>query len=68
MSWTMREAAEVILAGRKAARRHGSQFHIDKARMTLAGFTPEEVGDIERAVEAIEMFKETELSKLQRRL
>lgn len=68
MTWTMREAAEVVLAGRRAARRTGGEFTVDRQRMAYAGFIPAEIDDIECAADRIEQFKEAELSSLQRRL
>lgn len=68
MAWTMREAAEVTLAGRKMARRTGQTFKMDKERMwMIGGFTATEQAEIERAVDEIEKFTEAMLATLKRR-
>lgn len=66
--WTMQEAAEVVMAGRKAARRSGLKFVIDRARMQMAGFIDAEIDEIHQAVDAVERFKDETFSALRRRI
>ncbi len=54
MTMTMREAVEVILAGRRAAVRVGHQFLMDDERLRNVGFSQCEVMAIRRHVLEIE--------------
>lgn len=67
-SWTMREACEIVLAGRRGARHSGKKFTLDHQRMMYAGFTPADVAKIKQAADAIEQFTETTLAALRRDL
>lgn len=64
---TMKEAALVLMAGKKAAKRMGQDFEMDRMKMARLGFTPEMIQDIDDAVFRIEVFIEHELAKLQPR-
>lgn len=52
---TRREAAEIILAGRRAARTVGRDFEVDRDKLAAAGgFSASEMDKIEAAVLLIE--------------
>jgi hypothetical protein len=51
---SMREAVEVVLAGREAARRVGHQFVMDDAKLQRMGFSRDQVHEIRRHALEIE--------------
>lgn len=65
MAMSKREAAELILAGRKAARRVGRDFVVDREKLgRFGGFSAHEMDEIEQTVQWVEASHDTLLSKL----
>jgi hypothetical protein len=68
MTMRMREAAEIILAGRRAATRVGKEFAVDREKLgRFGGFSTSEMDRIEAAVFLIEQQREAILENLERR-
>jgi hypothetical protein len=68
MTMRMREAAEIILAGRRAATRVGKEFVVDREKLgRFGGFSASEMDRIEAAVFLIEQQREAILENLERR-
>ena len=62
----MREAADLILAGRKSAARVGMDFVVDREKLgRFGGFSKEEMDRIEAAVFLIEQQREAIMANLQ---
>ena len=61
---TMREAVEIVMAGRRAAAQVGLQFIIDDAKLMRLGFTRDQVMDIRRHALEIEDMLEHRLSRI----
>ncbi|HWV44155.1 hypothetical protein [Pseudorhodoplanes sp.] len=61
---TKREAAEIILAGRKAAIRRGHSFDLDRARLAKFGLGEHEIAEVELTVSEIETFVAGKLEAL----
>jgi hypothetical protein len=61
----MREAVEIILAGKSAAKRMRQEFVVDRLKLAnFGGFTSAEMDAIEKAVLDIESHRSRVLSRL----
>jgi len=62
---TKKEAAEIILAGRRAAGRVGRNFVVDREKLAAAGgFSKREIDEIEATADRIDNYIKQELLTL----
>jgi hypothetical protein len=64
-AFTMRDAVEIILAGREAARRRGFTFAIDPDKMRAVGFSAQQTSEAEAIAIDIEKTLEAKLAALE---
>jgi hypothetical protein len=62
---TKRKLAEMMLTGRRAARRISATFVPDRGRLIMMGLTHEDIDNVEWTVKEIERVTEQQLADLQ---